>query len=83
MLNLYNELPISTVGQASGSGMKKKDLERKLKSYGYYLCGGTKHEKWTNGFATLTVPRHKEINEITAQAILKDALEGKRKKEEK
>ncbi len=32
---------------------------------------GRSHEKWTNGELKTTVPRHREINEITAKSILK------------
>jgi mRNA interferase HicA len=57
--------------------MKKKDLDRALKDLGYWKDGGTKHEKWTNGKHTEMVPRHKEIAEGTAKAILRRAEENK------
>ncbi len=51
--------------------MKKKDLDKALKELGFWKADGGKHEKWTNGTHTEPVPRHTEINEITAKAILK------------
>lgn len=46
---------------------------------GFWDTGkGSKHEKWINGVYALAVPRHKEIPEGTARAILKEAaLYGK------
>jgi len=32
---------------------------------------GGRHEVWQCGSTKVTIPRHREINEITAQAILK------------
>jgi len=32
---------------------------------------GGRHEVWTFGRTKITIPRHREINEITAQAIFK------------
>ncbi len=52
--------------------MKKQKLEKQLKSYGWYKYGeGRNHEKWTNSEIKTTVPRHPDINEITAKKILK------------
>lgn len=63
---------------------KRKDLIKILKAHGFYLTGGTKHEKYKNNFGlTTTVPRHKELSyktcvEILSQArISKDELKGK------
>lgn len=54
--------------------MKRKDLERKLTKAGWYLLRhGGKHDVWTNGTATTTIPRGKEIKEGTAKQILKTA----------
>jgi len=36
---------------------------------------GRQHELWQCGSTRVTIPRHREINEYTAEAILKD-LEG-------
>jgi len=36
---------------------------------------GKRHEIWRCGSTTFPVPRHREINELTAVGILKD-LEG-------
>lgn len=53
--------------------MKYKDLVRKLRSMGCILQRqGGKHEWWTNPAtgACQPVPRHREIREFTAKAIL-------------
>ncbi len=57
--------------------MKKKQLEKQLKKFGWWRYDeGSNHEKWTNGELKTTVPRHREINEITAKAIVKLAKEN-------
>ena len=54
--------------------MKKKELIKKLKKYGWLKFGeGANHEIWTNGEQKLSIPRHAEINEITAKSIVKTA----------
>lgn len=54
--------------------MKKRDLERQLKAYGWwFLREGGRHEIWTNGDTAEPVPRHKEIAEPLAKKILKKA----------
>jgi len=55
--------------------VKKRDLERQLKVFGFIPDGGTKHDKWTHPVTgkSLTVPRHTEINENLAKGILKQA----------
>jgi len=54
--------------------MKRKDLERALLSLGWWLKReGGNHSVWTDGVKTQMVPRHNEINEYTAKAILKSA----------
>ena len=52
--------------------MKKRDLEKRLKTLGWkFLREGGSHEIWTNGVDTQAVPRHTEINEYLARGILK------------
>lgn len=53
--------------------MKKRDLEQVLKAMGFQLVGGSKHDKWCIEELCTLVPRHKEINEITARQIIKQA----------
>lgn len=59
--------------------MKKKELIRQLRliaragGLDSSYSGGTKHEKWILGLLTLVIPRHIELKEMTAQAILKSA----------
>ena len=52
--------------------MKKRKLIKILKEYGWHKYDeGKRHEKWTNGSLKTTIPRHIEINEITAKQIIK------------
>ena len=54
--------------------MKNKDLKKILTSLGwYFLREGNAHEIWTNGKDINAIPRHREINENTARAIIKAA----------
>ncbi|MCL4513317.1 MAG: type II toxin-antitoxin system HicA family toxin [Candidatus Eremiobacteraeota bacterium] len=54
--------------------MKKRDLESKLRSFGWWLSReGGNHEIWTNGKETEPVPRHKEIAEPLVKKILRKA----------
>ena len=54
--------------------VKAKELKRRLTSMGWRDTGkGSKHEKWTNGVHSIAIPRHKEIAQGTAKAILKEA----------
>ncbi len=54
--------------------MKRRELERKLKDLGWDLIRhGRKHDIWANDEREVIVPRHNEINEYTAKAILKQA----------
>lgn len=54
--------------------MKRVDLERKLKQYGWYFKRhGGKHDLWTNGEMEEAIPRHNEINELLAKKILRTA----------
>jgi len=54
--------------------MKRRDLESKLRQLGWqFIRHGGKHDVWSRGERELTVPRHREINEYTAKAILRQA----------
>lgn len=54
--------------------MKRRDLERELRQLGWDLIRhGGRHDVWSRGERELTVPRHAEINEYTANAILRQA----------
>lgn len=51
---------------------KRTDLIRLLKRNGWYLKRhGKEHDLYTNGTETESIPRHTEINEKLAQAIIK------------
>jgi len=52
--------------------MKKKDLEKLLRKNGWKMeRQGGNHEVWSNGTSTEPIPRHREINEQLAKAIIK------------
>lgn len=52
--------------------MKRKDLIALLEKNGWYLKrNGSNHDLYTNGVKTETIPRHNEIKENLAKAILK------------
>jgi mRNA interferase HicA len=54
--------------------MKKRELERRLRSFGWtFLRHGGKHDVWSDGERQELVPRHAEINEKLAAAILSRA----------
>lgn len=54
--------------------MKKKDLIKLLKKNGWVLLrNGSNHDIYSNGSYNISVPRHKEIKEITARGILSEA----------
>ena len=51
--------------------MKRRELERQLRSLGWRLIRhGGKHDVWSDGDREEAVPRHTEINEKLAAAIL-------------
>lgn len=59
-----------------GDGMKRRDLIRKLEQAGWIITAGARHDmaKHPGHFGIkIPIPRHTEINEITAKGILKDA----------
>ncbi|MDT8446724.1 MAG: type II toxin-antitoxin system HicA family toxin [bacterium] len=53
--------------------MKLKDLEKQLKKAGWIKTEGGNHSKWTKDNQAVSVPRHREINEMLAKAIQKQA----------
>ena len=54
--------------------MKKRDLELAISALGYTLeRQGGSHEWWSNGSFSFPLPRHREINENTARAIIRNA----------
>ena len=56
--------------------MQRRDLERRLLACGWILLRhGAKHDVWKLADREIAVPRHTEINEFTARAILKQAEE--------
>ncbi|HAT09018.1 MAG TPA: toxin-antitoxin system, toxin component, HicA family protein [Planctomycetes bacterium] len=54
--------------------MKRRDLLARLAELGWrFDRQGGAHEIWRKGERSMAVPRHTEINEHTARAILRDA----------
>jgi mRNA interferase HicA len=52
--------------------MKRRDLERALRHLGwYFLRHGGKHDVWTDGKREEAIPRHTEMHDKLAQAILR------------
>ena len=52
--------------------MKRKDLIQILENNGWYLKrNGANHDIYTNGKDSETLPRHAEIKENLAKAIIK------------
>ena len=51
--------------------MKRRELEKLLKRNGWYQIDDNKHAKWTNGKDVEMIPKHTEINERLARAIIK------------
>lgn len=52
--------------------MKRKDLIKKLEAAGFEFANhGGNHDTYRRGSDMEQVPRHREINEITAKKILK------------
>lgn len=62
--------------------MKRRDVMRELArlartaGVSITVTEGGRHTKVALGSVVLTVPRHSEINEMTARGILRDAREG-------
>jgi hypothetical protein len=58
----------------NGPERESQGTQEAAKTMGWRDTGkGSKHEKWTNGVHSIAIPRHKEIAEGTAKAILKEA----------
>jgi|UniRef100_UPI003FEFC6DA mRNA interferase HicA len=52
--------------------MKRRDLEKLFMKNGwYYLRSGGNHDIYTDGVHKEELPRHKEINENLAKAIIR------------
>ena len=55
-----------------GKYMKQRDLIKKLESVGFkFERHGGNHDVYVRGFDEEQIPRHKEINERLAKAILR------------
>ena len=58
-----------------GEEMKRRDIDKKLKAAGWQITNGKRPDmaKHPNKPGVKFLPRHKEINEYTAQGILEQA----------
>lgn len=55
-----------------GKDMKRNQLIKILKKNGWHLArNGANHDIYTNGTQSEPIPRHNEINEQLAKAIIK------------
>jgi len=55
------------------SPVKRRDLERLTECGWRFLRSGGRHDVWSNGERDEAIPRHNEINEVLARAILRRA----------
>ena len=74
----YRKQSISSLWRAHQLGystsMKRREVGRQLRSCGWRLVRrGHKHDVWSDGESQEAVPRHAEINEKLAMAILRRA----------
>ena len=54
--------------------MKRREIESCLRTLGWTLARhGQRHDVWRKGDREIAVPRHNDINEYTAKAILRKA----------
>ncbi len=57
--------------------MKQKVLLKIIKKNGFILYRhGSNHDIYSNGKKKVQIPRHKEINEMTAKTIIKQTSKG-------
>jgi len=57
--------------------VKRRDLEKILAELGWrFLRSGGNHDVWTDGERQEAIPRHREINERLAKAIIRRAQKG-------
>ena len=51
-----------------------KTMIKLLKKNGFYILRKGKHDRWTNGLATIHVPNnHKSFSRMLAERLLKEA----------
>jgi hypothetical protein len=51
--------------------LKRVTREARAKGLSVEVIQGRRHEKWVIGSIGVTVPRHRDINEMTAESIQK------------
>lgn len=52
--------------------MKRRDLENRFKRKGWrFHKHGSRHDIWTNGTKKEQIPRHTDVNENLANALIK------------
>ena len=71
-LTLHNVVCIINTQGGDNNQMKQKDFVKILEDGGFkFLRHGSNHDIYVRGNETEEVPRHKEINEKLAKAILR------------
>jgi len=58
--------------------LKRRELERRLTESGWrFLRHGGRHDVWTDGEREEAIPRHREVNDRLAHAILRRVMRQK------
>lgn len=69
---MTNKLKRRIIESERERDMKRRDLIKKLEKNGWWLLrNGTNHDIYTNGIKMEPIPRHKEVKESLANAIIK------------
>jgi hypothetical protein len=50
--------------------IKRRDLDKEVSKYGFSVGNGGEHDYYINGKFKIAVPRHREIKEPLAKAII-------------
>ena len=66
--------PLCAARPVADPAVKRRDLERRLRALGWrFRRHGANHDLWSNGAREEAIPRHSEVNEKLAAAILRRA----------
>jgi mRNA interferase HicA len=78
MINAVELGTPSNTDRCTLGSVKRRDLEKRLTECGWHFHrSGGRHDVWTDGEREEPVPRHREINERLAQAILRRACKDR------
>ena len=70
-LEMLCNIVYNYINEQKGCCVKRRDLEKLLRQNGWRQIDDNKHAKWTDGKHIELIPKHKEINENLAKAIIK------------